>query len=57
MWLVPVAIKTELIYGKESNTCIYTFQVREQLPNLKAIVQYKGELSNQYPDVYEVTTI
>ena len=30
-------------------------QVRDRLPHLKAIVQYKGKLSQEYPNVYEVT--
>ena len=30
-------------------------QVRDCLPHLKAIVQYKGKLSQKYPNVYEVT--
>ena len=32
-------------------------QVRKDLPHLKAIVQYKGKLSEQYPDVYDVSSI
>ena len=31
-------------------------QIRDQLPELKAIVQYKGKLAQTYPDVYEVST-
>ena len=30
-------------------------QVRDQLPHLKAIVQYKGKLSQQHPNVLEVS--
>ena len=30
-------------------------QVRDRLPHLKAIVQYKGQLSQEYHNVYEVT--
>ena len=30
-------------------------QVQDDLPHLKAIVQYKGKLSQKYPNVYEVT--
>src|SRR6218665_3058272 len=29
-------------------------QVRDQLPNLKAIVQYKGQPKQPYPNVYSV---
>ena len=29
-------------------------QIRDRLPHLKAIVQYKGKLSQQYPNVHEV---
>ncbi len=29
-------------------------QIRDSLPNLKAIVQYKGKLSEEYKDVYDV---
>ena len=32
-------------------------QVRDRLPHLKAIVQYKGKLSQEYPNVYEVTPL
>ena len=32
-------------------------QVRNRLPHLKAIVQYKGKLRQKYPNVYEVTHI
>jgi len=35
--------------------CGSPLQVRDRLPHLKAIVQYKGKLSEQYPNVYEVT--
>ena len=30
-------------------------QVRERLPHLKAIVQYKGKLSEAYENVYDVS--
>lgn len=30
-------------------------QVRDQLPHLKAIVQYKGELEQKLPNVYTVS--
>jgi len=33
--------------------CGSPLQVRDRLPHLKAIVQYKGKLSEQYPNVYE----
>ena len=29
-------------------------QIREKLPHLKVIVQYKGEVNKDYPDVYNV---
>ena len=32
----------------------FTLQIRDELPELKAIVQYKGELSQDYPGVYNV---
>ena len=32
-------------------------QVRDQLPHLKAIVQYKGKLSQEYENVYDVSNI
>lgn len=32
-------------------------QIRERLPHLKAIVQYKGKLSQDYPDTYDVSFI
>lgn len=37
--------------------CIVVFfpQVRDQLPHLKAIVQYKGELEQKLADVYTVS--
>ena len=31
-----------------------SMQIRDELPELKAIVQYKGELSQEYPNVYNV---
>ena len=31
------------------------YQIKDQLPHLKAIVQYKGKLSQQYPNVLEVS--
>lgn len=34
--------------------CFIFHQIRDQLPELKAIVQYKGKLAQTYPDVYEV---
>ena len=34
-----------------------TFQIRDEIPELKAIVQYKGELSQDYPEVYNVCII
>ena len=30
-------------------------QVRDQLPHLKAIVQYKGKLSQDYENTYDVS--
>ena len=36
-------------------TLAICLQVRKDLPNLKAIVQYKGKLSESYPDVYDVS--
>ena len=30
-------------------------QVRDRLPHLKAIVQYKGKLSQAYENVYDVS--
>ena len=33
---------------------LYFLQIRDELPELKAIVQYKGELSQEYPNVYDV---
>lgn len=33
---------------------LFTYKIKDQLPNLKAIVQYKGTLAQEYPDVYEV---
>lgn len=30
-------------------------QIRDNLPDLKAIVQYKGKLSQEYKDVYDVS--
>ena len=30
-------------------------QVRDRLPHLKAIVQYKGKLSQAYDNVYDVS--
>ena len=32
-------------------------QIRDELPELKAIVQYKGELSQEYPNVYTVCNV
>ena len=32
-----------------------SLQVRDRLTHLKAIVQYKGKLSQEYTNVYEVT--
>jgi long-chain-fatty-acid--CoA ligase ACSBG len=31
-------------------------EIRDDLPDLTAIVQYKGELSQEYPNVYDVCT-
>ena len=30
-------------------------QIRDELPELKAIVQYKGKLSQEYSNVYDVS--
>ena len=32
----------------------FYFKIKDQLPSLKAIVQYRGKLVQEYPDVYEV---
>ena len=32
-------------------------QVKDRLPHLKAIVQYKGKLSQEYDKVYDVSQI
>ena len=39
---------------KHCKKVILSHQVRDKLPHLKAIVQYKGELSKDYPDTYSV---
>ena len=35
--------------------CSIPLQIREQLPELKAVVQYKGKLSKNSPNVYDVS--
>jgi len=38
-----------------SDYLLFSFtQMRDKLPHLKAIVQYKGEVAKDYPDVYNV---
>lgn len=32
-------------------------QIRDRLPHLKAIVQYKGKLSQNYDNVYDVSAM
>ena len=47
-----------ILFPNGGNYLFYSsppLQVRDRLPHLKAIVQYKGKLSQEYPDVYEVT--
>ena len=34
--------------------CEFYHQIRDRLPHLKAIVQYRGEPSKDYPDTYTV---
>ena len=49
---------TPILFPNGGNYFVYSstlLQVRDRLPHLKAIVQYKGKLSQEYPNVYEVT--
>ena len=45
--------KANIIVVENQKQLDKILQVRDQLPHLKAIVQYKGKLSQQYPNVLE----
>jgi long-chain-fatty-acid--CoA ligase ACSBG len=45
--------KADIIVVEDDKQLQKILSIRDQLPNLKAIIQYKGQLSGQYQDVYE----
>ncbi|XP_066512539.1 long-chain-fatty-acid--CoA ligase ACSBG2-like [Hoplias malabaricus] len=44
--------KANIVVVENNKQLAKILQVRDQLPHLKAIVQYKGELENKQPNVY-----